>query len=310
MPSHQEVAIVVGASRGIGRQIAVDLAKDGYAVVVAAKTTSDASKCTPFPPDPNSSSSTINTVVREITEAGGEASAVQLDVRDFGDIQSMVDQTTKKYGRIDVLVYNSGAIWWSSVEKTPMKRFQLMQRINPEGFYGCVQACLPYMYQNGGKGKGRIVVVSPPIYRRFLKGKTAYAMGKWAMSALTMGLSVDFEREERTEMAITSLWTGAGINSAATQGAQTDRAELRKPTIFSDAVRAILKAPPRDVSGRCLVDDVFLREHEGIQDLSKYSLVPGATPRRMMPAQFPDLRVQEEDDEGNRMDSTAIRAKI
>lgn len=228
MPSYQEVAIVVGASRGIGRQIAVDLAKDGYAgkiyllrkrrsmwliilliVVVAAKTTSDASKCTPFPPDPNSSSSTINTVVREITEAGGEASAIQLDVRDFGEIQSMVDQTAKKYGRIDVLVYNSGAIWWSSVEKTPMKRFQLMQRINPEGFYGCVQACLPYMYQNGGKGKGRIVVVSPPIYRRFLKGKTAYAMGKWAMSALTMGLSVDFEREERTEMAITSLWTGA-----------------------------------------------------------------------------------------------------
>ncbi|RMZ17538.1 hypothetical protein D0860_00391 [Hortaea werneckii] len=292
MPSYKEVAIVVGASRGIGRQIAVDLAKDGYAVVVAAKTTSDASKCTPFPPDPNSNSSTINTVVREITEAGGEASAIQLDVRDFGDIQSMVDQTAK------------------NVEKTPMKRFQLMQRINPEGFYGCVQACLPYMYQNGGKGKGRIVVVSPPIYRRFLKGKTAYAMGKWAMSALTMGLSVDFEREGRTEMAITSLWTGAAINSAATQGAQTDRTELRKPTIFSDAVRAILKAPPSDVSGRCLVDDVFLREHEGIQDLSKYSLVPGATPRRMMPARFPDLRVEEEDDEGNRMDSTAIRAKI
>ncbi|KAI6887118.1 short chain dehydrogenase [Hortaea werneckii] len=250
MPSYKEVAIVVGASRGIGRQIAVDLAKDGYAVVVAAKTVSDASKCTPFPPDPNSSSSTINTVVREITEAGGEALPIQLDVRDFGDVQSMVDQTAKKYGRIDVLVYNSGAIWWSSVEKTPMKRFQLMQRINPEGFYGCVQACLPYMYQNGGKGKGRIVVVSPPIYRRFLKGKTAYAMGKWAMSALTMGLSVDFEREERTEMAITSLWTGAGINSAATQGAQTDRKELRKPTIFSDAVRAILKAPPSDKFAR------------------------------------------------------------
>ena len=61
-----------------------------------------------------------------------------------------------------------------------MKRFQLMQRVNPEGLYGSVQACLPYMYKNGhdGKGKGRIVVISPPIYSRFLKGKTAYAMGK------------------------------------------------------------------------------------------------------------------------------------
>lgn len=74
---------------------------------------------------------------------------------------------------------NSGAIWWASVENTPMKRFQLMQRINPEGLYGTVQACLPYFYKNkDGKGSGRIVVISPPIYRRFLKGKTAYAMGK------------------------------------------------------------------------------------------------------------------------------------
>ena len=68
----------------------------------------------------------------------------------------------------------------TSVEKTPMKRFQLMQRVNPEGLYGAVQACLPHFYKNGedGKGRGRIVVISPPIYRRFLRGKTAYAMGK------------------------------------------------------------------------------------------------------------------------------------
>ena len=55
-----------------------------------------------------------------------------------------------------------------------------MQRVNPEGLYGAVQACLPHLYRNGddGKGEGRIVVISPPIYSRFLKGKTAYAMGK------------------------------------------------------------------------------------------------------------------------------------
>ena len=127
-------------------------------------------------------------------------------MRDFQNVQDMVDQTIKKYNRLDVLVYNSGAIWWASVENTPMKRFQLMQRINPEGLYGTVQACLPHFYKNGSdeKGKGRIVVISPPIYSRFLKGKTAYAMGKvgvasispvtfvnesqFGMSALTIGL--------------------------------------------------------------------------------------------------------------------------
>lgn len=179
--------------------------------MVAAKTTSDAAKCTPFPPDPNSSQSTINTVAREIQEAGGEATALQVDVREYQNIEDAVQKTVQKYGRIDVVVYNSGAIWWSSVQNTPMKRFQLMQRINPEGLYGTVQAVLPHLYKKGtdGKGAGRIIVISPPIYSRFLKGKTAYAMGKWGMSALTMGLAVDFEREGRDNLAITSLWPAA-----------------------------------------------------------------------------------------------------
>ena len=104
-------------------------------MVVSAKTTSDASKGNPFPPDPNSSQSTINTVAREIQEAGGSALALACDVRDFENITSLVHETVRQLGRVDVLVYNSGAIWWSSVENTPMKRFQLMQRINPEGLY-------------------------------------------------------------------------------------------------------------------------------------------------------------------------------
>ena len=85
-----------------------------------------------------------------------------------------------------------------------MKRFQLMQRVNPEGLYGTVQACLPHFKQTGWKA--RIIVVSPPIYSRFFRGKTAYAMGKVGMSVLTKGLAMDFEREGRTEMAITSIW--------------------------------------------------------------------------------------------------------
>lgn len=149
----------------------------------------------------------------------------------------------KRYKRLDVLIYNSGAIWWASVEKTPMKRFQLMQRVNPEGLYGCVQACLPRFAENGWQG--RIVVVCPPIYERFFRGKTAYAMGKVGMSVLVKGLvrrileseqhdqliellprttspsylvfltillnpplpqAMDFNREGKTAMAVTGIW--------------------------------------------------------------------------------------------------------
>ena len=163
----------------------------------------------------------MNTVAREITEAGGEALAIAADTRSYEDLEAMAKKAVEHFKRLDLLVYNSGAIWWASVENTPMKRFQLMQRVNPEGLYGCVKACLPHLYKNnGGKGAGRIVVISPPIYSRFLRGKTAYAMGKWGMSALTMGLAMDLGREGRTDMSITSLWpaaVGSGANDTLPQ---------------------------------------------------------------------------------------------
>lgn len=155
--------------------------------MLAAKTTSDASKVTPFPPDPNSSASTISTVEREIFESGGQAAAVAVDVRDATQIQHAVDETARVFGKLDVLVYNSGAIWWSSVENTPLKRFKLMQQINPEGLYATVLATLPQFEKNGWKG--RIVVVSPPIYSRFFRGKTAYAMGEFLIFDLCLELS-------------------------------------------------------------------------------------------------------------------------
>ncbi|KPM34064.1 hypothetical protein AK830_g12508 [Neonectria ditissima] len=312
MPAGKPVALVVGASRGIGRQVAIDLANNGYAVVVAAKTVSDPSKpVDPFPPNPNSSASTITTVAREIASSGGDATAVQVDVRYPESIQALVAKTISTYGRIDVLVYNSGAIYWAPVASTPLKRFQLMQRVNPEGLYATVEATLPHL-----RPRGRIVVVSPPIYSRFFRGKTAYAMGKIGMSVLTKGLAMDFEREEGNEMAITSIWPAVpkAIESAATEQftvTNPDEAnDLRKGTIFSDAILAILKAPSSVVNGELLLDEDFLRDYAGVTDFSKYSVVPGTSPRRMLPLKLPDLTVAEQDDQGKRYDSNKDKAKL
>jgi NAD(P)-dependent dehydrogenase (short-subunit alcohol dehydrogenase family) len=146
-------------------------------------------------------------VTREIREAGGEATAIQVDTRSPESIKHLVDETVKLYGSLDVLIYNPGAIWWASVEKTPLKRFQLLQSVNVEGLYASVQVALPHFERNGWKG--RIIVVSPPIYSRFFRGKTAYAMGKVAMSVLTKGLAMDWKREGKKDMAITSIWPAA-----------------------------------------------------------------------------------------------------
>lgn len=68
----------------------------------------------------------------------------------------------------------------------------------------------------------------------------------------------------------------------------------------------MLKTPAKEISGRLELDEDFLRTR-GVSDFSKYSLVPGTSPRRIMPAQLPDLTVAEEDDEGVRMDSSKKR---
>ncbi|CBX94757.1 similar to short chain dehydrogenase [Plenodomus lingam JN3] len=304
--STKEVALVIGASRGIGRQIAVDFAKQGYAVVIAAKSTSDPSKTTPFPPDPNSPASTISTVEHEIRSSGGDATAIPVDTRSYPSIHHLIAQTLSTYGHIDVLVYNSGAIWWSSVSNTPFSRFQLLQRVNIEGLYGVLSAAFPHFEARGWRA--RIVVVCPPIYSRFFRGKTAYAVGKVGMSVLVKGLAMDFRREEKVGMAVSGLWPATAVQSAATEKmAQEVRAELRMPAVFSDAVLAVVRAPVEEVNGELLVDEDFLRE-KGVCDFEKYSLVPGSRPRRIMPVEFPDLRVREQEEEGRRMDSVKLRA--
>lgn len=304
MANQKPVALVVGASRGIGRQVAIDLAQNGYAVVVAAKSITDPSKLTDKTPNPKSNESTVTTVAREITSAGGDATPIQVDVRSEESVNALIAQTIAKYGRIDALIYNSGAIWWASVANTSLKRFQLMQRVNPEGLYAVVQAALPHL-----RPHGRIVVVSPPIYSRFFRGKTGYAMGKVGMSVLTKGLAVDFEREGLKDMAITSIWPAVSIESAATEQFTKknpdEEKDLRKPTIFSDAILGILRSPAAKVNGELVLDEDFLREHCGVTDFSKYSVIPGSNPRRIMPAKLPDLTVAEQADEGKRVDSAA-----
>lgn len=85
--------------------------------------------------------------------------------------------------------------------------------------------------------------------------------------------------------------------------------DLRKATIFSDAVLAVLRAPAAAVNGRLELDEDFLRSAAGgsVTDFSGYAVVPGTSPRRIMPATLPDLTVAEQDDEGKRMNSAAAR---
>ena len=73
---------------------------------------------------------------------------------------------------------------------------------------------------------------------------------------------------------------------------------------------AIIRAPVATVNGLLAIDEDFLRKHAGVTDFDKYSIVPGSSPRRIMPLEFPDLSVAEQNDEGDRVDSTLLRSKL
>lgn len=154
------------------------------------------------------------------------------------------------------------------LHKTPaaVDRYQLMHEVNALGFYTTAQLVLPHMLQ---QQQGRIIAVSPPIYSRFFKGKTAYAMTKVAMSVLVMGLANELTD---TGVTVTALWPATGVQSAVTDYIATDPKLLRKPEIFADACLAILQSDAGAVNGKCLIDEDCLRQLKGQSNFSAYQV--------------------------------------
>src|SRR3954451_2864330 len=139
-----------GDSRGTGRAIALGLAKAGWAVAVAAKSTTSTEKLP----------GTIHTVAAEIEALGAPALAVQTDVRDEAQIEALAKQTLDRFGRIDLLVNNAGALYWQPLLDTPAKRFDLVMDVNARAACLCCRAVLPAMIQQHW---GHVINMSPPF---------------------------------------------------------------------------------------------------------------------------------------------------
>jgi citronellol/citronellal dehydrogenase len=268
-------AIVTGASRGIGRAIALGLARQGCGVVVAAKSTQSRENL------PGS----IHTVAAEVEALGGQALAVQVDVRDEAQIEVMVARALERFGRVDLLVNNAGALHWQGILDTPAKRFDLVIGVNVRGAFFCSQAVLPAMIR---QGRGHIVNMSPPLDLALVPGRIAYAISKLGMTVLTHGLS---EEVRPFNVAVNSLWPVTIIESQASinWGLGT-REQWRKPDILVDCVLRLAAKEPAELTGRALLDEDFLRA-EGVTDFSGYACVPGTEPPRLTwPAARPAAR--------------------
>jgi citronellol/citronellal dehydrogenase len=258
-------AIITGASRGIGRALALGLAREGWRVVIAAKSTESTDRL------PGS----IYTVAEEVQALGGQALPIRVDVRDEQQIEAMAAQTLAAFGRIDLLVNNAGALFWQSVLDTPGKKFDLVMGVNARAAFLCSRAVLPAMI---GRRWGHIINLSPPLDLALLPGRVAYGLSKLGMTLLTFGLA---EEVRPHRIAVNSLWPVTIIASQASINWDLgNREQWRKPDILVDCVLRMVTKEPDELTGRALLDEDFLRA-EGVTDFSGYACVPGTDPPRL-----------------------------
>ncbi|XP_017083018.1 hydroxysteroid dehydrogenase-like protein 2 [Drosophila eugracilis] len=249
---------ITGASRGIGKEIALKAARDGANIVVAAKTAE------PHPKLPG----TIYTAAEEIEKAGGKAYPCVVDVRDEVQVRKAVEAAVAKFGGIDIVVNNASAISLTSTPNTDMKRYDLMHNINTRGTFLVSKECLPYLKKSN---HAHILNISPPLSMKpkWFGPHVAYTMAKYGMSMCVLGMAEEFRDQG---ISVNALWPRTAIHTAAIEMLTgPDSAKWsRKPEIMADAAYAILSREPRQATGQFLVDDEVL-ESAGVTDLTDYA---------------------------------------
>ncbi len=165
------VAVVTGASAGIGEAIAEALATEGAAVVVAARRTDR-----------------LEALVARVEEAGGSALAVETDVAELDQVRSLAEAALAAHGRIDILVANAGVMPVSPIAEGRIDDWKQMVDVNVNGVLHCIHACLPSMLD---QGSGHLVTVGSVAGRRPFPGGSVYAATKFAVRALMWGLHLE-----------------------------------------------------------------------------------------------------------------------
>ncbi|WP_300410646.1 NAD(P)-dependent oxidoreductase [uncultured Alcanivorax sp.] len=266
---------ITGASRGIGKAIALRAARDGANIVLFAKTTE------PHPKLPG----TIYTAAEEIREAGGSALPCVGDIRYEEQLQAAVDKAVETFGGIDILINNASAISLTGTEATTMKSYDLMHQINSRGTFMASKLCLPHLKKAANP---HILNLAPPLNMapHWFGRHVAYTMAKYGMSLCVLGMADEYAGK----VAVNALWPKTVINTAAVQnqlgGAPTVKA-ARQPSIMADAAWTLLTQPVDAASGRFFIDEDVLRS-AGVNDLSGYRVDPDLDDDKLLPDFFLD----------------------
>lgn len=257
-----KTVFITGASRGIGKAIALRLAREGANIVVGAKSVTE---------DPRLGG-TIYSAAAEIEAVGGKALAVQLDIRQEDQVEEAIQKAVDHFGGIDILINNASAIALTPTADTTPKRYDLIHDINVRGTFFMSKVCIPHLRKAANP---HILNLSPPLNMnpKWFAGHLAYTISKYNMSMIALGLSEELRKDK---IAANTLWPQTTIATAAVQnllGGEMLMQMSRTPDILADSAFYILRRPSTQCTGNFFIDEQVLAE-EGITDLSGYAVNP------------------------------------
>lgn len=253
---------ITGASRGIGKSIALRLAKEGANIAIVAKSVVEDTRL----------GGTIQATADEVVAAGGKAIAIQCDIRDEEQIKNAVQKTVDAFGGIDGVINNASAISLSKTEQTEAKRFDLMHDINVRGTFLVTKHCVPHLKKSANP---HIITLSPPLDMdpQWFGFSVAYSISKFNMSMMAIGWANEF----KGSIAANALWPVTTIATAAVKNLLGGDALInmsRKPEILADCINWIVQQPAKGCTGNTFLDEQVLAK-AGITDLDQYAVNPG-----------------------------------
>ena len=252
------VALVTGASRGIGVAIAERFAAEGASVAVTARTVE---------PGSNPMEGSLHETVERIRSSGGRVTPIAADLSRPEERERLVLETQAALGGIDILVNNAAVTWFMPVADFPAKRRQLMFEVQVHAPMHLSQLVLPGM---AAKGRGWILNISsgasrhpaiPPV-EGWRPGGAVYGMCKAALERMTTGLAAEtFDMN----VAVNSLSPSRVVPTPGTIFHHLVRPDdpsqvVEPPEVMAEAALALCSAPPREITGRVAYSQELLGE--------------------------------------------------
>jgi NAD(P)-dependent dehydrogenase (short-subunit alcohol dehydrogenase family) len=248
-----QVAVVTGASRGIGEAIALRYAMEGARVVVAARTVEETGQHLP---------GTITATVERIRAAGGEALAVRTDLARPEDRHELIRQAEAAFGAVDILVNNAAITYFMPVAEFTERRFQLMLEVQVRAPFELAQLVLPGMKARGG---GWILNISShaaihPDKTQPGRGGTVYGMCKAALERFTTGLAQEvYEDSIGVNVISPGLVATPGVMHHRLINA-SNRTRVTPIEHMAEACLRLVHGDPRVLTGRIDQADAVMQE--------------------------------------------------